>query len=190
MPKNRAIRWSLFGLLTISLATLTWILVDGLNDDRGSSEIGVILGGKVYPSGVVSDYLAARLDHGQKLFSEGRVQQLLVSGGVGKEGHDEAVVMRDYLVGKGVPSDRIIVDSNGVNTRKTAEFAAVELAKLEADSVVVISQYFHIARCKLAFSQAGIGEVSGSAPWYFQWRDLFSAPREVVGIWAYLLRLR
>ena len=173
---------------------LVWILADGLNEDAmpdsGASDLGVILGGKVYPSGQPSDYLMARLDHGARLWREGRVHKLIVSGGLGKEGHDEARVMQQYLIAEGIPADRIVVDSQGVNTRATARFTAELLQREGGASAMVISQYFHITRSKLAFRQAGIAEVQGSAPWYFQWRDVFSVPREVVGLWAYGLRLR
>ncbi|MEM7014619.1 MAG: YdcF family protein, partial [Verrucomicrobiota bacterium] len=172
------------------LATLAWILVDGLVDRGGSGDIGVILGGKVFPSGTPSRSLRVRIEHGLRLYQEGRVQQLLVSGGLGKEGHDEAVVMRDYLIRKGVPASDIIVDSNGLNTRRTATFTATELQRQNANSVIVVSQYFHITRSKLACRQAGIRVVRGSAPKAFQWRDCISVSRELIGIWAYVLRFR
>ena len=43
---------------------------------------------------------------------------------MGKEGHDEAIVMRAFLVNKGVKPANVIADSNGYTTRLTAQNTA------------------------------------------------------------------
>ncbi|MNF08809.1 hypothetical protein D3C80_2093210 [compost metagenome] len=55
------------------------------------------------------------------------------------------------------------------------------------DSAIVVSQYFHIARTRLAFRQAGLGAVGSAHPAYFELRDLYSIAREVPGYAKYLL---
>ena len=55
---------------------------------------------------------------------------LFVSGGVDAAGADEAAVMRDYLISRGVPADRIVADSAGVDTWATARHATPTCASM------------------------------------------------------------
>src|SRR5215469_2100481 len=107
-------------LLVTSLA----ICVDGLRDRIGKADVGVVLGSKVETSGMPSARLAARLDRAVELYRRGEFPVVIVSGGRGREGYDEGMVMRDYLIGKGVPAASIIVDLHGDTTMKTAENGA------------------------------------------------------------------
>ena len=96
--------------------------------------------------------------------------------------------MRDYLVAHGVPADRVVVDSSGATTYASARATARIVRERHLQSVFVISQYFHIPRARLALGRFGIAPVYSAAPRYFEWRDLYSAPRELVGYVSYSLR--
>ena len=183
---RRLLRISLLCLLLFFVGMVTFITVDGLTNTSTPCELGVVLGNKVHPSGRMSVALRKRMEQAMVVWNGGLVDRLMVSGGLGKEGHDEAIVMRDYLLKMGVPRDKIIVDSQGLDTRLTSLHAK----ETGAESVIVITNYFHISRAKLACRQAGIPVVHGSAPIYFHWTNLWSVPREVIGWWAYLLRLK
>ena len=52
--------------------------------------------------------------------SAGIIPAVIVSGGFGKEGWDEAQVMADYLAARGVPRSAILIDHEGNNTYLTA----------------------------------------------------------------------
>lgn len=116
-------------------------------------------------------------------------QCTIVSGGVGREGFDEAVVMKDYLVKRGVPQDNIIVDSLGLTTAATAKNVSAIAKGHHWSSVLVISQYFHIPRCRLVLSRAGIESVYAAHAHFFELRDIYSIFREVIGYAAYLGRV-
>lgn len=164
------------------------LVVDGLRDRLAKADIGLVLGNKIEFDGTPSPRLKARLDRSAELFRDGWFPLILASGGVGAEGFDEAVVMRDYLVAHGVPEDRILVDSSGVNTYASARATERILRERKLKSVFVVSQYFHIPRARLALARFGIEPVSSAAPRYFEWRDFFSVPRELAGYVTYSLR--
>lgn len=187
---RKLILWTGIVGFLICFVTAISLMVDGLRNETEPVDLGIILGNKVELNGKPSSRLKARLDHGVTLFSSGEVKLLMVSGGIGKEGYDEAVVMQQYLVSQGVPEANIRVDSHGVDTRHTAKHARALMTKEGLESAKAISQWFHISRCKLALKQADIETVSGSAPKYFEELDLFALPREVLGWWAYFLRLK
>src|SRR5687768_6919576 len=101
----------IFGVLLIWFLTHTIVIViDGLNDENIKSDIGVVFGNKVNPDGSLSERLEKRLDKGIELFSDSTIKMMIVSGGLGKEGHYEGTKMYEYLIAKGIPKDRIIID--------------------------------------------------------------------------------
>lgn len=156
------------------------IVVDGVSSDAEPSELIVVLGNKVEDDGTPSARLAARLHHAAEVFEAGGGEAMIVvSGGVDDRGFDEAAVMARHLVARGVPADRIVEDSAGGNTAATAANTARLMEDRGWSSVVVVSQYFHLSRTKLAFRQEGIDQVSASAPGYAERRDIWSLGREV-----------
>lgn len=162
------------------------IITDGLIDDRiPEAQIGVILGSKVNTDGSLSPRLKARLDRGFQLYADALIREIYVSGGLGKEGYYEGSVMAEYLIAQGVPASAIKIDNEGINTRSTAVNFKKEYPK--EYSAVVVTQYFHITRCKLAFRQVGIKNIKGVHCEFYEWRDLYSAIREFVGFYKYLI---
>jgi vancomycin permeability regulator SanA len=170
-------------LLGVAVAAL---LFDGLTDDLSRSDVAIVLGSKVEPGGQPSVRLAARLDRAAALFDAGVVPRIIVSGGPGIEGFDEGVVMRDYLVGKSVPADRILVDSLGYNTAATARNSAAIMRANGMKSATVVTQYFHISRTRLSLRAQGIDPIRSAHAKLLEWRDVYSTLREVVAMVAYL----
>jgi vancomycin permeability regulator SanA len=169
----------------LGVAVLAW---DGLHDDIRSADLGVVLGNTVYPDGTPSPRLAARLDRALELYREGIFHLVLVSGATGKEGQDEALVMRDYLLQRGVPTADVLVDSNGDSTFATAANTHKLMQQRGLQSAVVISQYFHVPRARLALRRFGVAKVYSAHARYFELRDLYSAPRELIAFLRYSFR--
>jgi vancomycin permeability regulator SanA len=166
------------------------IAVSGLRDDIHPADAAVVLGNEVRADGTPHPRLAARLDAALALYDRGVVKHVIVSGGIGRSGFDEAAVMKSYLAERGIPADRIVADSLGVTTAATATNTAAILREKRWTSLVVVSQYFHIPRCRLAMRRVGIAPVYSAHARYFELRDLYSTAREVVGYPAYLLGAR
>jgi vancomycin permeability regulator SanA len=82
-------------LLTIASVTIALV---GLRDEIDRADVAVVLGNTVEPNGKPSARLQARLDKTIALYRRNLFTKTIVSGGVGKEGFDEAVVMKAYLV--------------------------------------------------------------------------------------------
>ena len=159
-----------------------YIAADGLNDNIKPADMMVVFGNEVLPTGEPSDRLKARLDKALEIYRKGYSKTIMVSGGVGKEGFDEAEVMKKYLTEHGAGADRILEDNSGTNTFKTAQNAA----QLKPQSVILVSQYFHITRAKLAFQKNGIQQVYSAHADYYELRDVYSIVREFFGYYGYL----
>ncbi len=182
-------KWALIGFSSWFILHSLIICIDGLTNDNAKADVALIFGNTVHPSRQVSDRLQARLDCGLEAWKNQRVKKIVVSGGFGKEGHWEAQVMKSYLLQKGVPLQDLIVDDYGNTTRLSAQNLKNLAQKYQINSVMAISQFHHISRCKLALRQAGFQQVSGSSPTYFEWRDLFAIVREFPAYYKYLFRL-
>lgn len=97
--------------------------------------------------------------------------------------------MSSYLLAKGVPSNLIVIDSLGIDTAATAKNAASYMRANHLKSALVVTQYFHVPRTKLALERQGV-YVSGTAhARYFELRDIYSAVRETVAYVVYSARL-
>jgi vancomycin permeability regulator SanA len=173
------------GLLTLPSAI---IAIAGSIDNIHPADVAVVLGNTVNPDGKPSPRLQARLDKTIELYRAGIFQNTIVSGGVGKEGFDEAVVMKQYLIGAGLPQARIYLDSHGDNTYLTAKHTAQLMVEHRWHSAIAISQYFHLPRTKLALQKFGISPVYTAHADFFELRDLYSTVREVFSYCSYQLR--
>ena len=161
------------------------IITDGLTDENTKADIAVIYGNTVHENGTLSERLKARLDRGIQLYKDSLTNRIFVSGGLGKEGFYEGTKMQEYLVKKGIPAEKIVVDNQGNNTKLTTLNFIKKFGKEK--SVIVVSQYHHISRAKLAFRKAGVKQVTGAHADYFEIRDFYSYIREFFGYYSYFL---
>jgi len=173
-------------LVVFSLASLA-VVVSGLDDNLHAADLAVVLGSKVNRDGQPSSGLEARLNHAIALYQGGYFKQVLVSGGHGQEGYDEAAVMRQYLEAHGVPSTAILEDDDGYTTWLTARNTARVMEQRQFKSALIISEYFHMARCRIAFEKFGVSPVYTSHAPFWSVRNFYSVPREVAGILEYSL---
>lgn len=172
-------------LLLFFALLLSWMLIhcvvitiDGRTDKGNAADVAVILGNKVNEDGSLSERLKQRLLCGLQLFKAGRVKQLIVSGGLGREGFYEGDKMRDFLVQNGVPASAIITDNKGNTTELTVKNTIALQPQLHFTSLIVVSQYFHVTRTKMLFRKYGFANVSSVSPAYYEWRDFYSLFRE------------
>jgi len=166
------------------LGHLIYTSIDGLTDRKKKADLAVILGNKVNEDGTLSERLEKRLACGLKLYRDRRVKELLVSGGLGKEGFYEGDKMKDYLISNGVPDSVIIVDNLGNNTIATVDNTLKLKDSLNLQSIIVVSQYFHLTRTKMLFRKRHFDNVSSVSPQYFEFRDIYSLLREFVAYYT------
>ncbi len=190
MDKAKRIMWYLFvaGALWFlgHCAYTTW---DGLHDDVGPADVIVVPGNRVERSGAPSLRLQERLERALELYRQGLARRIIVSGGLGREGYQEAEVMRAYLVARGVPAEAVAVDNDGADTYHTAVNARRIMDAEGLRSAIVVSQYYHLARSRLALVRAGVPEVrTAHARLAPTWREPYTLFREFVAYYYYLLR--
>lgn len=184
--------------LGLGLAVVAWgiafpagqMLFFGTTDYRRPADAAVVFGARVYASGLPSELLKNRIDTAVALYREGLVPVLVMSGGDGADGYNEAVVMREVAIAAGVPPNAVLVDGTGVSTEATVADTA-ELVRdgrllLPHGQLIVVSQAYHLPRVQLAFAGAGIDVLTVPAvnPRFINETPLLVS-REVLAFWAY-----
>ncbi len=117
--------------------------------------VAVVLGAAAWNDGP-SPLLARRLDLAVRLYENGRVERIIVSGDNREVSRRETDTMTDYLVGQGVPADRIEADRYGYRTWDTC-VRVRDLFGVRAATMV--TQSFHLPRTIALARAAGIDAV-------------------------------
>jgi vancomycin permeability regulator SanA len=135
------------------LRIATWGHVMGPGAHPSHAHAALVLGAKVGDDGQPSPFLRERIELGARLYLDGVVDVVVMSGGTHAGGYDEPATMRDVAVAMGVPAGAIILDRGGVDTFASCANAAGPLA---LGSVIVITQEFHVARATWLCREAGL----------------------------------
>ena len=158
----------------------------GLSDYRTSVDAVVVFGAKVHPDGLLSASLANRVDAGIELYQEGYTPLLIMSGGTGVEGINEAEAMRDYAIKRGVPASAILVDSQGNSTELTVEHTISIAERQGFQSIGAVSSFYHLARIKMLFLSQGYDVPTVPASSAGEGAATYiAAVREIPGWWFY-----
>ncbi|SEM38931.1 Uncharacterized SAM-binding protein YcdF, DUF218 family [Rhodococcus maanshanensis] len=125
-------------------------------DDPTKADAIVVLGAAQY-SGTPSSVFEARLEQAVKLFNRGVAPSVVTVGGK-QEGdvYTEAASGRNYLIGRGVPGDRIIAVEEGSDTLRSIEGVSREMGEHGMTSAVLVSDPWHSLRTRTMARDAGL----------------------------------
>ncbi len=124
-------------------------------DQARSADAIVVLGAAQF-NGVPSQVFRARLDTAYELYQQGYAPLVVVTGGrLAGDQYTEAESGRNYLVDRGIPSDVILMENISHNT--AASFEGVErlLQPRGVQSLLIVSDGFHLYRSKMLAHDAG-----------------------------------
>ena len=105
-------------------------------------------------------FFFARIDAAVELFNAGKIERIIVSGDNRHMEYNEPVAMRKALLGRGIPSEVIILDYAGFRT-----FDSVVRARevFGQSCFIVVSQKFHNERAVFIAGRKGIDAVGYNA---------------------------
>jgi len=151
-------------------------------DEAQPADIILVLGAAEY-NGRPSPVLRARLDHALALYQRLLAARIMTTGGSGGDPvFTEGAVGRAYLMSHGVPSEAIVVETEGATTVQSIALAGEIIRRMGLHSVIVVSDGYHIYRVKRMLQFRGL-KVYGSprkdhnSPQREQWNYL----RQAVG---------
>ncbi|MFN8402591.1 MAG: ElyC/SanA/YdcF family protein [Anaerolineales bacterium] len=103
--------------------------------------------------GTPTAILRDRVETAANLYFSGKVEKLLMSGDNRVADYNEPESMRQYALSLGVPDDAIAMDYAGRRTYDTC-YRAKEI--FEADSVLLVTQKFHLPRALFLCNALGL----------------------------------
>jgi len=148
-------------LLVLVLGWTAWLIVQinavaGHDEARPADAIAVF--GAAEYGGRPSPVLHARLDHAVELYQE-QIAPLVITLGGGSEldkGMTEGGVGRDYLLANGVPYERIVAETQSVDTEQQVKRLAEIAHQRHLNSIVVVSDGTHLFRVRKLCQDAGL----------------------------------
>lgn len=157
-----------------------------------SNDVALVLGTSRYVGRYLNPFFEARMDAAARLYHEGKVRHLLVSGDNGRKEYDEPTWMRDALGTRGVPEAAITLDYAGF---RTLDSMARAKAVFGLQKFTIVTDDFHQARAIFLARAQGL-EVGGfqSEPVPLKWsvrtrtRELVSRVAACVDV--YVLRTK
>jgi uncharacterized SAM-binding protein YcdF (DUF218 family) len=130
-------------------------------DEAQAADVIVVLGAAEY-RGHPSPVLEARLNHALFLYLQNLAPRILTTGGAGGDPtFTEGGVAQAYLSRHGVPSEAILVESEGESTVHSIAAAAEIMRRMNLRSCIVVSDGYHIYRVKKLLENQGM-KVYGS----------------------------
>lgn len=157
--------WSLRRRVTVAalaVAVALWgasaaaVLYAATHDGARRAQAIVVLGAAQY-RGKPSPVLRARLDHAVALYHRGVAPRLVLTGGTAEgDTASEAAVSRVYALGAGVPDSAILLENEGRTTAQSLTQVARLLQARRLDTVVVVSDPFHVLRAERSARRAGL----------------------------------
>lgn len=127
---------------------------------RIEPECIMVLGAAVNPDGSPSQMLKDRLETGIALYHMGVAPKLLLTGDNGQMEYNEVQVMKNFAVDRGVAEEDIFLDHAGFSTYDSVYRASYVFG---VESMVVVSQEYHLYRALYGCNRMGIDAVGASA---------------------------
>lgn len=156
--------------LLLFLGVFTGILIVRGCSRQPSEDATVIVLGCQVKGERPSRMLTERIDAAYDWMEEHPQSVAIVSGGQG-EGEDisEAQCMRDELVKRGIPEDRILMEDKSTSTRENIAFSKKLIREKNlSENVAVVTNEFHIYRSIRIAEKAGLkaGAVPAKTAWF------------------------
>jgi uncharacterized SAM-binding protein YcdF (DUF218 family) len=165
-------RWFILLLLLITAGWFAWVygqIVSTANVDNAQPADAIAVFGAAEYAGRPSPVLHARLDKAVSLYERGMAPVIVTLGGGSDKdsGETEGGVGRDYLLANGVPYERIIAETQSIDTEQQVNRLAAIAAREHFHHMIVVSDGTHLFRIALLCRRAGL--------------DVYTSPRAALG---------
>lgn len=170
----RVVKWVIkltiiviFSGVTIILISNWWVVYNTRNQsyfdiqELPANDVGLVLGtSKFVRTGKENLFFRYRMEATARLWKEGKVKYLILSGNNDSEYYNEPVDMQRALVKLGVPASVMTLDYSGYRT-----FDSVVRCKdvFNQEKITIISQNFHNARALYIGNHEGMEAIAFAA---------------------------
>lgn len=165
--------------------------------DVGIIFTGVTKGSKTPRDRVYFNAGADRVTHALQLYNEGKLERILVSGGLGFGQATNSIAanrVKSFLTMAGVPDSVIVTEPDAVNTYENAVKSAKILnSDYPNQKYLLITSAFHMKRSAMCLTKQGIEFDEFPAGFFtdrptFNFDDLFIPKGDAIGKWDMLIK--
>ena len=151
-------------LVCLYLAVIAFVAVSGyLHPPTGNEQVVIVLGAGLHRD-KPSKLLQYRLDKAYAFAAVHPDTLVVTSGGQGRdEWVPEGDAMRDYLIAKGLPPERVLSENRSTSTEENFAFSLALLQSRgfsQTTPIVYVSNEFHCYRAGQYAAMAGFTNVS------------------------------
>ncbi len=164
-------RWLLRLAVLLALAGIIFVAVlsvmislQARQDETQLADVIVVFGAAEY-YGKPSPVLKARADHAFTLYQK-KIAPFIITTGGGRDSHfSEGGVSRDYLIGLGVPANKLIAETQAMDTWQSAKRVAAIMKINNMRTCVAVSDDYHMFRVKRMLETQGIVVYGSPRPY-------------------------
>ena len=150
-------------ILLVTAIILIYIIGTAINiwcfaevDETRKADVIIVLGAAAYDSGPSPVY-RERLNHAIQLYNDGYSEYIVVTGGcVDGNKYSDAYIGKQYLLEKGIPDERIIMEDRSVITEENFEYSKRLLEDNGFESALIVSDPLHMKRAMYLCERSGI----------------------------------
>lgn len=174
--------WTVVAVGGISFLVIEGFIISGcFEKGRDNLDYVIVLGAGVRPEGNPSRALMKRLDKAYEYYENNPETVFVLSGGKGgDEPISEAECMNRYLMDKGMPQDRILLEAQSENTKENIAYSKKLIP--ENSSIGIISNNFHIYRALKIAQKNGLNQAVGIAAKGDAYTSINNFTREFFGV--------
>ena len=183
--------FALLGLFLPKFAVLLYATPRIFTVDNVPAErVAIVFGAGLLRDGSASPILRDRVETAVKLYQQGKVDKLLMSGDNSFVEYNEPEAMRQYALGLGVPDKDIVLDYAG---RRTYDSCYRAKAIFQVDSAILVTQSFHMPRALFLCNWLGVESTGVEANnnyfrklsrLYWSARELFATAQAVWDVYV------
>lgn len=168
-------------LIPITMRILVTPYLYSSDTNIPQAQVAIVLGASVEDN-EPSPILAERANGAIKLFDDGKVSKILVTGDNATTNYDEVNPVQRYLLAAGIPPQDIFLDHAGFDTYSSM-YRAKEV--FDATSAIVVTQDFHLPRAVFTARALGLnayGYNAGSASIWDYLREIPASAKALLDL--------
>ena len=145
----------------VCFALIITIHQTGKIETAEPSDAIVVLGAGLSRNGRPGWALTRRSSHAADLWHQGLADTIICTGGIAdNQSRSEAEGCLEVLVRNGVPVSAVLLDHESRSTEENAIFTQEILEQNNLNSLIIVSDSYHLFRARYIFESVGLDDIS------------------------------